>query len=346
MNINKFSNEQLAGQRLIVGFEGKRFNKELKFLIDEIKVGGIILFSNNVSSPEQLRKLCSSAQECAASCGQPPLFIAVDQEGGEVARLKKPFTEFSGNPSMQNAKDAEAFASITAKELLDVGINMDMAPVMDVAPEDMESIMKGRVFGSDPKWVSKMGCHVIKHLQKNGLMAVAKHFPGIGRTTIDSHKELPIVTLERAELESFDYIPFQAAIKQKVSGIMLSHILYGKLDMEWPASLSVHIAKNLLRGFMKYNGLVMTDDLDMGAIKKNFRLDTVIKQILKAEIDIILICHKGPNISEAFESMLGYIEKSSGMKTLAKASVKRIINAKKNYLLPKPKKRVPKKRTS
>jgi len=117
MNIKKFSNEQLAGQRLIVGFEGKKLNQELKFLIEELKIGGVILFSNNLSAPEQIKNLCSSVQEYARSCGQPPLFIAVDQEGGEVARLKDPFTQFPGNPSMKNVKDAEKFAKITAKEL-------------------------------------------------------------------------------------------------------------------------------------------------------------------------------------------------------------------------------------
>lgn len=332
MHIKKFSSEQLAGQRLIVGFEGKKLTKELKSLIDELKVGGIILFSNNLSSPEQIKELCSSVQEYAKSCGQPPLFISVDQEGGEVARLKEPFTQFPGNPSMRDVKDAEKFAKITAKELLDVGINMNMAPVIDVAPEGADSIMANRVFGSDPALVSKMGVSVIKHLQQNGIMAVAKHFPGIGRTTIDSHNELPILTLERSELESFDYVPFGAAIKQGVSGIMLSHILYGKLDMEWPASLSVHIAKYLLRGFMKYKGLVMTDDLDMGAIAKNFNFDSVIHQILKAEIDIVLICHKGPNIRKAFKQILGHIGKSVEMREMAVESVKRIMKYKKQYL--------------
>ena len=125
----------------------------MKFLIEKLKIGGIILFSNNLSSPEQIKTLCSSVQEYARSCGQPPLFIAVDQEGGEVARLKDPFTQFPGNPSMKSIKDAEKFAKITAKELSEVGINMDMAPVMEVIPEDLDSIMAGRVFGGDPAFV-------------------------------------------------------------------------------------------------------------------------------------------------------------------------------------------------
>ncbi|MCJ7773187.1 MAG: beta-N-acetylhexosaminidase [Desulfobacterales bacterium] len=333
MDIKKLSTEQLAGQRLMVGFEGTKLNKELKLLIDKLKVGGLILFSNNLSSPEQIKQLCSSAQEYAVACGQPPLFIAVDQEGGEVARLKDPFTQFSGNPSLQHVKDAEKFAKITAKELSEVGINMNMAPVIDVVPEGAESIMAGRVFGKDPAFVSKMGVSVIKHLQQNGVMAVAKHFPGIGRTTLDSHLELPILTSERSELESFDYLPFSAAIKEGVSGIMLSHILYSKIDLEWPASLSVHIAKYLLRDHLGFNGLVMTDDLDMGAIIKNFNFNSVINQILMAEIDIVLICHKGPNINAAFKKILEQIEGSDEMKDKGRASVSRIMKVKEKYQL-------------
>lgn len=333
MDIKKLSTEQLAGQRLMVGFEGTKLNKELKLLIDKLKVGGLILFSNNLSSPEQIKQLCSSVQEYAVACGQPPLFIAVDQEGGEVARLKDPFTQFLGNPSMQHVKDAEKFAKITARELSDVGINMNMAPVIDVVPEGTESIMAGRVFGNDPAFVSKMGVSVIKHLQQNGVMAVAKHFPGIGRTTLDSHLELPILTSERSELESCDYLPFSAAIKEGVSGIMLSHIVYSKIDLEWPASLSVHIAKYLLRDHFGFNGLVMTDDLDMGAIIKNFNFNSVIHQILIADIDIVLICHKGPNIKAAFKKILEQIEGSDEVKNRGRASVSRIMEVKEKYQL-------------
>jgi beta-N-acetylhexosaminidase len=332
MDIKKLSNEQLAGQRLIVGFEGKKLTKDLKILIDTLKVGGIILFSNNLSTPEQIKELSLSVQEYAKSCGQPSLFIAVDQEGGEVARLKDPFTQFPGNPNMQNVKDAEIFAKTTAKELAEVGINMNMSPVMDVVPEDVDSIMAGRVFGSDPAFVSKMGGSVIKHLQQNGVMAVAKHFPGIGRTTVDSHQELPILTVDRFDLESFDYLPFDAAIKAGVSSIMLSHILYSKIDLEWPASLSVHIAKELLRDRLGFKGVVMTDDLDMGAVSNNFNFNSVMHQILMADIDIVLICHKGPNIKAAYEKILEGIKESPEMKQKGVASVKRIIALKKQYL--------------
>jgi len=332
MDISDFSNEQLAGQRLMAGFDGTRLNDDLKFLINKIKVGGIILFSRNLTSPDQIKDLCMSVQEYAIKCGQPPLFISIDQEGGQVARLKEPFTRFSGNPDMKDEEDAGHFAEITASELKNVGINMNMAPVLDVAFDNKKSIMRDRSFGNDPAWVSKLGVTLIERLQRNGIMAVAKHFPGIGRTVLDPHIEMPPLDADLQTLESSDLRPFYKAIKHDVAGIMLSHILYSKIDIKWPASLSSKIAKDLLRDRMGFDGIVITDDLDMGAIKGNYDIKTVIKQILSADIDITLICHKGPNIEIAYEKILKELKDSKDIKTKGKESVKRILKAKEKYL--------------
>jgi beta-N-acetylhexosaminidase len=327
-----FSNEQLAGQRLMVGFDGTGLNDDLKFLIDHIKAGGIILFAGNLETPDQIKDLCFAVQDFARSCGQPPLFIAIDQEGGQVARLKKPFTQFPGNPYILHEADAIYFAETTATELNQVGINMNMAPVLDVAPKDIDSIMAKRAFGGDPDRVSRLGVKVIEHLQKNRIMAVAKHFPGIGRTILDSHLDLPVLADGLAAIEEFDLIPFVAGIQQGVSGIMLSHIYYPQLDEQWPASLSVYIAKDLLRGRMGYGGLVMTDDLDMGAVTKHYDIRFCIQQILAADIDLALICHKGPNIEIAFEQILKETTDSAEVKARGLKSVERIMECKKEYL--------------
>ena len=332
MNMMRLTDEQMAGQRLMVGFDGTEFNQDLKFLIDTIKVGGLVLFAQNISTPEQIKKLTSSIQAYALSCGQPPLFIAIDQEGGQVARLKEPFTQFPGNPSMKDKKDAQDFAQTTAAELTSVGINMNFAPVMDVALKDAQSIMAGRSFGGDPAWVSSLGVTIIKHLQNNNIMAVAKHFPGIGRTTIDSHIDQPCVDFSVSDLESFDLLPFSAAIKHDVAGIMLSHILYKNIDPDWPAGFSSLIARDMLRERMKYNGLVMTDDLDMGAVKKKYDIKTIIRQILSAEIDLVLICHKGPDIESAFNEILKRFNDCATTKKKGEKSLKRIMRYKKRYI--------------
>ncbi len=328
MDISALSNEQLTGQRLMAGFNGTGLNNDLMFLIDTLKIGGIILFSRNLANPDQIKELCMSVREYALKCGQPPLFISIDQEGGQVARLKKPFTQFPGNPDIKNEEDARHFAEITASELKNVGINMNMAPVLDVVFDATKSIMKKRSFGYDPELVSKLGIKVIEHLQQNRIMAVAKHFPGIGRTVLDSHIEMPALDVDLKTLESSDLLPFAEAIKHGVSGIMLSHILYNKIDNKWPASLSIRIAKDLLRGSMGFNGIVMTDDLDMEAIKSNHDIKTVIKQILLADIDIVLICHKGPNIEIAYEKILKEFNDSKNIKDRGKESVRRILKIK------------------
>lgn len=334
MTIETFSDEQLAGQRLMVGFEGQSFNDDLRELIGSLCAGGLILFSPNISDPDQLQRLCRDCQAYAAQCGQPPLIIAVDQEGGPVARLKAPhFTEFPGNPTMRDEDDARAFARTTALELSTAGINMDMAPVMDVAPEDLSGIMADRVFGTHPDHVARLGTALIETLQTGGVMAVAKHFPGIGRTILDSHLDLPTFREDLAAMEPVDLAPFRAAIDHQVAGVMLSHILYAKIDPQWPASLSPVIARDLLRRKMGYQGVTMTDDLDMGAIVRHFDIRTVIRQVVAAEIDFALICHKGPRIREGWDEMLALTRRD---RLTTQPSVQRILNLKQSYLASSP----------
>ena len=328
----QYSTEQLAGQRLMVGFDGTALNADLKYLIGTLKVGGLILFARNIETPEQIRRLCADAQAYAAASGQPPLFIAIDQEGGQVARLKAPFPEFPETPPLKSKADADNFGRITAGELSDVGINMNMAPVMDVADAAIDSIMAKRAFSHDPGVVADIGTAVIASLQKRRIMAVAKHFPGIGRTTLDSHIDLPVLDANVETLQA-DLVPFTAAVKRQVAGIMLSHIRYSALDPDLPASLSVKIARDLLRNGMGYDSLVLTDDLDMGAISNYFDIDTAVDCILTADIDLILICHKGPAQGRAFARTCAWLEKESSQRMGGLKSVQRIMRFKQQYLL-------------
>ena len=332
MDITAFSDEQSAGQRLMVGFDGTELNPDLKFLIKNLHVGGIILFARNLLNPDQIKRLCSSIQEYARSCGQPPLFISIDQEGGKVARLKEPFTQFPGNPKMKGSEDAIHFARVTAEELTEIGVNMNLAPVLDVAPQGIDSVQANRVFGHDPLWVSELGIVVIDHLQVNNIMAVAKHFPGIGRIILDPHDEISDLDIDADAMQTTDLFPFKTAIENNVAGIMLSHIRYPKMDARWPASLSVAIADDLLRKQMGYHGVIMTDDLDMGAIKKHYDIKTVLRQILSADIDIALICHKGPDIENAFEEILKSFSDSNRIKEKGLQSLRRIMKLKRKYL--------------
>ncbi len=330
MKKKKYTTRTLAGQRLMLGFNGTVLNDDLKYIIDDLKAGGIILFQRNIESPEQLKALCHDSQAYAKACGGLPLIISVDQEGGTVARLKKGFTRFEGNPAIHTKEEAQRFASITADELRTVGINMNLAPVLDIAPDGVDSIMKDRVFKGGASTVSTLGIKIIQTLQGRGIMAVAKHFPGIGRTVLDSHFHLPTLDVSLETLEQSDLVPFVDALNTDVSGMMLSHIFYPQLDQHWQASLSPVIANDLLRAKLGYDGLVMTDDLDMKAIGHDMK--TCIRQILLADIDMALICHKGPNIDIAVNEILHQLEADSDLYDRGQKSVERIVNFKRKYL--------------
>jgi len=325
--------DTLAGQRLMAGFDGTKLNDEIKFLIHDLKIGGLILFAGNVKNPGQVAMLCRDSQEFARQCNCPPLFLAIDQEGGQVARLKTPlFKEFQGAPAINTLTKARALGQEMADLLKGLHLNMNLAPVMDTVPHGFKGIMNQRVFQGSPKSVANLGMAVIQGLQNNGIMAVAKHFPGIGRTTLDSHLYLPLLETPEEELMQTDLIPFKGAIEEKVSGIMLSHILYSRIDSTWPASLSVKIAKRLLRQRMGYDGIVMTDDLDMKAIE--YDMKTCVQQILKAHIDMFLICHSGPDIETAIKETRKILSRDQAMYDIGMASVGRILTTKRQYLPP------------
>ncbi|MFO7708898.1 MAG: beta-N-acetylhexosaminidase [Desulfobacterales bacterium] len=333
MNLTNWTEERLAGQRLMAGFPGTEFDGDLERLIAGLSLGGLILFKRNFVSPEQIARLCRSAQACARACGLPPLLIAIDQEGGPVARLGPPFTRFAGNPAMEDESDADRFAAITAAELSAVGITMNLAPVVDVAPEGFPSVMAGRLFAGGPDRVARMGRAVIEGLQRRGIMAVAKHFPGIGRTTLDSHLDRPVLETDLAAIEAFDLIPFQAAVDCEVAGVMLAHILYPGLDPDQPASLSPFIVQRLLRGRMRYTGIVMTDDLEMGAIARCGGFEPAVRGMLKAEVDLALICHTREKVETAFRIMTRACARSERGRLRAQRSVGRILRAKERYWL-------------
>jgi beta-N-acetylhexosaminidase len=323
--------DHLIGQRLMVGFDGTQWNADLAFCLSELAPGGLILFSANIQTPEQVRALCTDAQKCAADLGLPPLIIAVDQEGGPVARLRPPaFPLFKGAAEMEGLADARAFARLAADVLSPIGINMNMAPVLDLDCPTLESVMRSRAFGPDPETVSSMGLTLIKDLQERGIMAVAKHFPGIGRTTLDSHRQRPDLDTDKDTLLKVDGAPFQAAIAEGVAAVMLAHIRYTAIDKKWPASLSRRVVQDLLRQRLQYEGVVITDDLDMGAIVRHYGDDLLLERIVRAGVDIALICHKGPRRDCSLDLLKRAIEKTARTEEHQK-SVGRILALKQRF---------------
>ncbi|MFZ0450727.1 MAG: beta-N-acetylhexosaminidase [Desulfatiglandaceae bacterium] len=282
------------GRLFMAGMPGPDLDMGTEALIREYALGGIILFSRNIQDPLQLATLCRDLQKMSLQYHGISLFLAVDQEGGRVARLKAPFTEFPGQTEIGKDPDpvtkAKEFARVTAKEMQLVGLNMDLTPVLDVPRGTPEKHLIGRIFGEDAEAVASLGCAVIEELQKNGVMAVAKHFPGLGMADFDPHKQLPEIPLGQEDLTKVDILPFKAAVQAGVTGVMSSHAVYPSLDPVNSATLSHGILTELLRKRLGFEGLILTDDLEMGAISLGKGVVDGAVQAFRAGADILLIC--------------------------------------------------------
>jgi beta-N-acetylhexosaminidase len=334
-SVDSLTDEQLAGQGLMVGFAGPVLDDDLRFMISRMHVGGIILFKQNVSDPSGLAALCQAVQTFSLETGNPRLMIAIDQEGGSVARLGPPFTVFPGNRTLGKARSRKAareFGTITARELGSVGITINLAPVLDVMGKGVHTpVMGDRVFGDDPELAADLGRVVIEALQNNGVSATAKHFPGMGRATVDPHGALPHIDAASHILETIDLVPFRAAIQSGVDAVMLSHVVYNDLDPLWPASLSSVIARDLLREAMGFEGITITDDLDMGATDKHFDVETIVRRICDADIDMALICHDRAKMEAIYGALVKAIGESQDTWTKRASSVQRLLDLKNRY---------------
>jgi beta-N-acetylhexosaminidase len=291
------------GRLFMAGMPGTQVDTVTESLIRDFCLGGIILFSRNIKGPVQVASLCRELQRLALKFHGIPLFIAVDQEGGRVARLKKPFTVFPGNKAIGEDDNSVAraveFARVTSNEMSLVGINMNFAPVLDVCGEDCEKHLAGRTFGDDPEKVAFLGQTMINRFQAHGIMTVAKHFPGLGRSAMDPHYDLPSINITDREMDEINLLPFRSAIRQQVAGIMTSHAIYPFLEPEISATLSNKIISGILINKLGFKGLVISDDLEMGAIKKKWGVPAGAVASFEAGCDILLICSEQQSLFEA-----------------------------------------------
>lgn len=320
-----------TGQRFIAGFEGTTVPQELRRLVKEHKAGNFILFKRNVENRVQLRSLCDELQKLAMEETGLPAFIAIDQEGGCVSRLPDDCAivptamalAATGDP--QNAYDAGA---ITAKELRALGVNFNLAPVMDVNSNPLNPVIGARSYSDDPAIVSAFGSAMIKGLEAGGVMSCAKHFPGHGDTAVDSHLGLPKVEKTMEELEACELIPFRAAMEAGVSAIMTTHILFPELEKEeLPATMSKAIMQDVLRGRLGYDGLIVSDCMMMDAIAKYYGTVEGTLAACNAGVDMICICHDPALTGQACEEVL-----RSGDPAMTDAAAERIIAAKERLM--------------
>jgi beta-N-acetylhexosaminidase len=327
-----------VGQLFIGGIPGPEVDDSTISLLRDYHIGGIILFSRNVRDPLQLARLCRDLQKASVENSGLPLFLAVDQEGGKVARLKSPFTQFPGNEVIGKSRNPEQsaidFAATTAREMTLVGLNMNMAPVMDVAQAYTDSHLAGRTFSDDPSLVAALGQIVIETLQHNGIMAVAKHFPGLGSADLDPHRDLPTITATPEEMESVHLPPFARAIEAGVSAVMVSHAVYPAFEPAMPATLSRTIVRDLLRKRMNFDGLVISDDLEMGAIMKARGLPQGAADAFEAGVDLLLICSSGEHLIASIELVQDKLLKGDIPGEQLAESLDRITRYKRRYLHP------------
>lgn len=278
------------GGLFISGFEGVKAGGDIvSAIVSAIEggLGGVILFPRNLNNPEQIRALTDGLR-AASPTGK--LIVSIDQEGGRVARLKAPFTEF---PPMCRVKDPEIAREVgkaIGRELLAVGINLDFAPVVDLDEPDAERVIGDRSFGADPEMVGKIGAAYIEGMQSVGVAACAKHFPGHGATDRDSHVELPEVHLDKEQLEPH-LAPFRAAIEAKVATMMTAHIRCHSYDVYYPATLSAELLNGVLRAKMGYDGVIITDDMGMAGIADLMPAEDAACLAMRAGADILLVAH-------------------------------------------------------
>lgn len=321
------------GQLLIAGFEGHQLPVELKALAREFGLGGVILFAGNIAEPEQVAELC---HEAARLTPDMPLWVSVDQEGGRVARLKAPFTEWPAMATLGRSGDvglAERFARALAFELKAIGMTLDYAPVLDIHTNPKNAVIGDRALGEKADEVARLGAAIIRTLQAQGIAACGKHFPGHGDTQADSHHELPLVEQPPERLREVEFVPFRAAIDAGVAAIMTAHVLVPALDDKRPATLSARIVTGLLREELKYDGVILSDDLEMKAIANEYAVPTAAPLAIEAGCDGVLICSGNHETqAAALESLVHAVENDHLRSSRVEDAVARQHRAKERFL--------------
>jgi beta-N-acetylhexosaminidase len=293
---------------LWVGFEGRSLPASLSRWLAGGQVSGVVLYARNIESPAQVRALCDEIRSAAGRVNPLPL-IAVDQEGGRVARFSDPpFTWFPPARACslfccRNESVAEAVGAATAAELRAVGIDVNFAPVLDVDSNPRNPVIGDRAFSEDPRAAAALGIAFAKGSLSRGILPVGKHFPGHGDTSADSHKELPVVRAGRRTLLRRELLPFRRAARAGIPALMTAHVMYPALDRALPATLSRKILHDLLREQLRFRGAVFSDALEMKAIADRYGLGEAAVLAAAAGCDVVLVCRGESVQAEAIDRL-------------------------------------------
>ena len=327
--IEKMTPQEKIGQLLMVGIHGKHMTSQTVHLIQELKIGGVILYSENIGEPSQVREFTGELQELSS---QVPLFISIDQEGGSVARLKTAVTVLPSAMALGAAGSSQfsfLAGKVTGHDLSSMGINMNLAPVLDVLTEYENHLIGLRSFGDNPELVSQLGMWYVEGLQSSGVIATAKHFPGHGDTLEDSHYVIPVLNRDLAEIENFQLVPFQRAIDNGLDAIMTAHISIPSLDSSGlPATLSYNVLTNMVRKKMNFKGIVVTDDLEMKSILKRYDIGEASVKAILAGADVVMIGWTDQRKRVAYEALLKAYQEGKISEKRIRESLERILTLK------------------
>ena len=344
--IENMTLDEKIGQIITVGIDGYTINDKTKELIVDKKVGGIILFKDNINDSNQLLQLINNINDSNQllqlinnikdinSKNKIPLFISIDEEGGRVSRLPKEIKKLPSNEVIGNINDKKLAYDIgetIGYSLKSFGFNMDFAPVLDINSNPNNKVIGDRAFSSNKNIVANLGVSEINGFKSSNIISVAKHFPGHGDTDIDSHYKLPIINKTLDELKEVEFVPFKNAIKENVPSIMVSHILLPEIDDINPASMSKTIITDILRKDLKFDGLIVTDDMTMVAITNNFDISEACIKSINAGADLLLICHGYETEVDVINNIKDAVDKGIISIDRINESVYRILSLKYSY---------------
>ena len=324
------------GQLFFIGLRGPTLTDAEAAFIVERDIGGVIYFARNVQSPEQVHALSASIQNLRhRTKSKQPFFIGVDQEGGRVARLRAPLTEWpplAAVGRLDSTSVAFKVATVMAQELAAVGINLDFAPSVDVFTNPLNTVIGDRALSEDPERVAKLASALVRGFIKGGIIPCAKHFPGHGNTLVDSHLGLPIEDADLERLRAVELVPFRKVFRARLDLVMTAHIKFPKIDPEFPATLSKIFVQNILKDELRYRGLVITDDLGMGALAQSYPVTEIPVLALEAGCDLLCYCNEFENFGPAYDAVAAAVRGGRISADRVAASVRKIAELKKEIL--------------
>lgn len=324
--VESMSQTEKLGQMVMIGIQGTKVDDDSLYMLNQYHMGGVILFDRNMENPEQVKQLTSDLQ--AQSNEKVPLFIGIDEEGGDVVRMAEKLTPPPSQKEIGATGDieqAKTWAIKTAKSLKDMGINVNFAPVADVGSNDKRS------YSTDTNTVIDFVRAATKGYQQENIIYSLKHFPGIGKGKVDSHVDSSSIDVTKEILMAEDIIPFKTIIDENEPNdyfILVSHLKYPALDEEYPASLSSKIMTDLLRYELGYKGIIITDDMEMGAVANHNDFRSIGVKAVKAGADIVLVCHEYEHQQEVYLGLLDAVNSGEISQERIDESVKRIIKVK------------------